>query len=244
MEKSGNPALKQSALDRIAALEKSDTATISGTVTKIVILLGLLLFGAVAGWRAVSTMSNSGSILLFGSLIGATILAFVTIFMPKVSPITAPFYAVLEGVVLGAVSQLFNKAYDGIALQAVLLTIAVFLSTLVLYTSRLVRVTEKMRAIIFISTLAIALYYLVAFVVGLFGGSVPLIYSSGTFGIIFSVIVVFIAALNLLLDFDFIERAANGKSPKVFEWYGAFSLMVTLVWLYLEILRLLGKARN
>lgn len=150
----------------------------------------------------------------------------------------------MEGVVLGAISQIFNQSSDGIVVQAILLTFAVFLAVLILYTSRLVRVTAKTRAIIITSTVAIGLYYLIAIIFGLFGVQVPLIYDTGTFGIIFSVIVVFIAALNLLLDFDFIERTAENKAPKVFEWFGAFSLMLTLVWLYLEVLRLLGKTRG
>ena len=244
MDKSGNPALKRSALDRIAALEKSDSATVRGTVTKVVILLALVLVGAFSGWRIAASMTGSGAMILLGSMAGALVFALITIFSPKASPFTAPAYALLEGVLLGAISQVFNSAYNGIALQAILLTLTVFLSTLVLYTSGMVRVTQKMRAIIFIGTTAIALYYLVALVVGLFGGSVPLIYSSGPWGIAFSVVVVFIAAMNLLLDFDFIERTASSKMPKVFEWYGAFGLMVTLIWLYLEILRLLSKIKN
>lgn len=244
MDKSGNPALKRSALDRIAALEKTETATVGGTVTKVVILLALVLVGAFTGWRIAASMSGSGAMILLGSMVGALVFALITIFAPKASPFTAPAYALLEGVLMGAISHVFNAAYSGIVVQAILLTLTVFLSTLVLYTSGMVRVTEKMRAIIFIGTAAIGLYYLVAIVAGLFGASVPLIYSSGPWGIIFSVVVVFIAAMNLLLDFDFIERTANSKMPKVFEWYGAFSLMVTLIWLYLEILRLLSKMRN
>lgn len=244
MDRSGNPALKRSALERISALEKSNTATVSGTVTRVVILLALVLVGAFTGWRIAASMTSGGAMILLGSMVGALIFALITIFSPKASPFTAPAYALLEGVLLGAVSQVFNTAYNGIALQAILLTLTVFLSTLVLYTSGMVRVTEKMRAIIFIATAAIAMYYLIAIVVSLFGGSVPLIYSSGPWGIAFSVVVVLIAAMNLLLDFDFIERTANSQMPKVFEWYGAFSLMVTLVWLYLEILRLLSKIRN
>lgn len=244
MDKSGNPALKQSVLQRISALEASDTATVGGTVTKIIILLIVLTIGALSGWRLAANASDSAGIILLGSMFGGTALAFLTIFVPKVAPYTSPIYALLEGILLGAISQVFNVAYGGIVMQAVLLTFGVLLSTLVLYTTGVVKVTAKLRAVIVIATLAIALYYVTALIFSLFGSSVPLIYDSGTGGIIFSAIVVLIAALNLLLDFDFIERTAKSGAPKVFEWYGAFSLMITLVWLYLEILRLLGKSRS
>ncbi len=244
MEKSGNPALKSSVLDRINAIESASHATVFGTVSKTVILLVLMFIGAFSGWRIMANSGNSFPLILLLSFIGAMVFAFITIFVPKVSGFTSPVYAILEGVVLGSISQIFNQSASGIALQALLLTSAVFIAVLILYTSRIVRVTAKTRAIIIISTVAIGLYYLVAIIFGLFGVQVPLIYDSGTFGIMFSVLVVFIAALNLLLDFDFIERTAENKAPKVFEWYGAFSLMLTLVWLYLEILRLLGKTRG
>lgn len=244
MDKSGNPALKRSAIERISALETSSTATVSGTVTKVVVLLALVLVGAFTGWRIATNMSGSGAVILLASMVGALVFALITIFSPKASPFTAPGYALLEGVLMGAISQIFNAAYSGIVLQAVLLTLTVFLSTLVLYTSGMVRVTQKMRSIVIIGTVAIGLYYVIAIIVGLFGGNVPLIYSSGPWGIAFSVLVVFIAAMNLLLDFDFIERTARNKMPKTFEWYGAFGLMVTLIWLYLEILRLLSKVRS
>ncbi len=244
MEKSGNPALKPSVLDRINAIESVSHATVFGTVSKTVILLILMFIGAFSGWKIMANSTGSFPLILLLSFIGAMAFAFITIFVPKVSAFTSPVYAILEGVVLGSISQLFNQSASGIALQALLLTSAVFIAVLILYTSRIVRVTAKTRAIIIISTVAIGLYYLVAIIFGLFGVQVPLIYDSGTFGIMFSVLVVFIAALNLLLDFDFIERTAENKAPKVFEWYGAFSLMLTLVWLYLEILRLLGKTRG
>ena len=244
MNKSGNPALKASALDRVRAIEQTEHATIGGTIFKTVVLFLLLVGGAAYGWQLAS--SNSASIIwiMFGSMIAATIFAFITIFAPKASPFTAPIYAILEGVVLGVISQYFNQAYGDIVLQAVLLTGTVFTAVLLLYTTGIVKVTAKLRAVILIATLGIALYYLASFIFSLFGGSLPLIYDTGTFGIVLSVIVVIIAALNLLLDFDFIERTANQKAPKVFEWYGAFGLMVTLVWLYLEILRLLAKSRS
>jgi uncharacterized YccA/Bax inhibitor family protein len=244
MEKSGNPALRKSALDRIASIESSAYATVGGTVFKTVILLVLMAIGAFSGWRIIENQSSNSGVILIGSFIGALVFALITIFVPKVAGFTSPIYAILEGVVLGAISQIFNTTYDGIVLQAILLTFGIFVSVLILYSSGAIKVTQKTRAIIIIATLGVGIYYLFAIVFGLFGVQVPLIYDSGTFGIIFSLVVVFIASLNLLLDFDFIEKTSKSNSPKVFEWYGAFSLMITLVWLYLEILRLLGKMKS
>ncbi len=244
MEKSGNPALGQSVLRRIAATEKTGTSTVTGTIIKSIILLVILMTGTAGGWRLAADANGNLGLVMFLGLFGAMAAALVTIFVPKASPFTAPVYAALEGIVLGAISQAYNTAYGGIVLQAVLLTFGVFVSTLYLYASGLVRVTEKMRSVIIIATAAVALYYVAALIAGLFGLTVPLIYDSGAFGIGFSVVVVMIAALNLLIDFDFIDRTAKSGMPKLFEWFGAFSLMVTLVWLYLEILRLLGKMRR
>jgi uncharacterized YccA/Bax inhibitor family protein len=172
------------------------------------------------------------------------VFALIASFVPKSTPVTAPLYALAEGFLLGAISHWANNAYGGIVLQAVALTGVIFFSTLFLYQTRIVKVTEKFKSVVMIATLGIFLYYMLTFVLSLFGVSAPLIYDSGTFGIIFSLVIIFIAALNLLLDFNFVETAAANKAPKVFEWYGAFGLMVTLVWLYLEVLRLLAKTRS
>lgn len=244
MDKSGNPALKESVLKKIGTVEKANSATISGTISKIIILFAVLSFGAYSGWRMITNNSSLAGIVIISSLVVATVLAFSTIFIPKISPYTSPIYALLEGVLLGAISNVFNQASDGIVTQALLLTGSVFATVLYLYATRLVRVTDKTRSVIIVMTVAIALYYLIALIMGLFGINAPLIYDSGLYGIIFSLIVVFVASMNLLLDFDFIERASNGRMPKFFEWYGAFSLMITVVWLYLEILRLLSKIRK
>ncbi len=244
MDKSGNPALKPSALDRLRLLESSDTATVGGTIFKTLILFAFVIIGAFLGWRMAANNAESLGLVLISSSIGGMILGFTTIFVPKISPFTSPVYSLVQGILLGAISQILNTEYDGIAIQALLLTGGVFVSVLFLYSSRIVKVTAKLRAVVLIATLAIALYYVTAFIASLFGSSLPLIYDGGTFGIIFSLIVVFVAALNLLLDFDFIERTAASGMPKLFEWYGAFSLMVTLIWLYIEILRLLAKIRR
>lgn len=243
-DKSGNPALSKSAMERVMSIESVDYATVGGTVFKTVVLVMLVIITGAFSWRMASVAGASLSILLFGSMAAALIFGLTASFAPKTTPITAPLYAVAEGFLLGAVSFWANEAIGGIVMQAIALTGVIFFSTLFLYQARIVKVTEKFRSIVLIATLGIFLYYFVAFIASLFGGKLPLIYDSGTWGIVFSLAVIFIAALNLLLDFHFVESAATTKAPKVFEWYGAFGLTVTLIWLYIEILRLLGKTRN
>lgn len=243
-EQSGNPALSKKAMERVMAVESADHATVGGTVFKTVILILLVAIAGVFGWRAVGQISGSAAIVLIGAAIGALVFGLTASFAPKTTPITAPLYALAEGVLLGAVSRWANDAYGNIVVQAIALTGVIFFSTLFLYQARIVKVTEKFRSIVLIATVGIMLYYVVAFIMSLFGATAPLIWDTGTFGIIFSLAVIFIAALNLLLDFHFVESAAANKAPKVFEWYGAFGLTVTLIWLYIEILRLLGKTRG
>jgi uncharacterized YccA/Bax inhibitor family protein len=166
----------------------------------------------------------------------------ITMFKPTVAPWTAPLYAALEGVLLGAISQVIEQRYKGgIAVQAVSLTCGVLFIMLFMYATRIIRVTDKLRMGIVVATSALCLFYLVAMVLSFFHVGVPLLFSSSIYGIGFSLFVVGLAAFNLLLDFDFIEKASQTSAPKYMEWYGAFGLMVTLVWLYLEILRLLMK---
>lgn len=174
----------------------------------------------------------------------ALIFGLVASFVPKSTPVTAPLYAVAEGVLLGAVSMWASQYLGNIVIQAVALTGVVFFSTLFLYQTRVVRVTEKFKSIVLIATLGIFLYYALTLILSIFGIHMPLIYDNGTWGIVFSLVVIFIAALNLLLDFNFVETAVENKAPKLFEWYGAFGITVTLIWLYLEILRLLAKIRS
>lgn len=243
-DQSGNPALNKKVMERVMAVESADHATVGGTVFKTLILLALVIAGGVFSWRIAGSMSGTAITLLIVSSIAALGLGFATAFVPKIAPFTAPLYAVAEGFLLGAISRWANDAYGGIVVQAIALTGVVFFSTLFLYQTRIVKVTEKFRSIVLIATLGIGLYYLVAFILSFFSVQAPLIWDSGPWGIVFSLIIIFIAALNLLLDFNFVETAAANKAPKVFEWYGAFGLMVTLIWLYIEILRLLAKTRN
>jgi uncharacterized YccA/Bax inhibitor family protein len=174
-------------------------------------------------------------------MIGGFITAMITIFRPTSSPITAPIYAVLEGMFLGGISAFFEGMYPGIAIQAVSLTLAVLGVMLFLYKARIIKVTEKLRGGIIAATGAIAVVYLVSWVLSMFNIYLPMIHSSGLMGIGFSLFVVGLAAFNLLLDFDFIEKGARNGAPKYMEWFSAFGLMMTLIWLYLEILRLLSK---
>ena len=244
MNRSNNPALSKKSLDRISAIESSSSATITGTSVKVFLLLLLSLSSGYFGWQAMlSNPTIAMSALMIASLFGF-IIAILTVFKPNLSYMTGPLYALCQGYVLGAISQIYNTQFDGIVLQAITLTLALFIVSLVAFTSGLIKVTKKFRTGVIIATFGIALYYLLAFIFGVFGIQIPLIYDSGTFGIIFSLVVVFIATLNLMLDFDMIQKFEKQKAPKVFEWFGAFALMVTIIWLYTEVLRLLAKIRR
>jgi uncharacterized YccA/Bax inhibitor family protein len=215
--------------------------TVQGTVGKTFVLLAILLATGAWAWSAVAGQTI-GYGLLAGAGIGGFIVAMITMFKPTVAPWTAPLYAALEGVLLGAISKVVEMRYEGgIAVQAVSLTCGVLFIMLFMYATRIIRVTDKLRMGIVVATSALCLFYLVAMVLSFFHVGVPLLFSSSVYGIGFSLFVVGLAAFNLLLDFDFIEKASQTSAPKYMEWYGAFGLMVTLIWLYLEILRLLMK---
>jgi uncharacterized YccA/Bax inhibitor family protein len=236
--RTSNPALKEDifTFENYAAQHM----TLNGTVFKTGTLLALTLMTAFFSWNQVVTGTNFIPFFWTG-LIGGIVMSFVTVFKKTWSPVTAPLYALLEGLVLGGISALFEAQFQGIVIQAVGLTFGTLAVLLVLYATRIVRPTEKFKMGLFAATGAICLFYMASLVLGLFGIQIPLIHSSGTFGIAFSVFVVIIAALNLVLDFEIIETGVNNGAPKYLEWYAAFGLMVTLVWLYLEILRLLAK---
>jgi uncharacterized YccA/Bax inhibitor family protein len=182
--------------------------------------------------------------LMFGGLIGGFIVAMVTVFKKEWSPVTAPIYALLEGLVLGGISAFMDLRYPGIAIQAVGLTFGTLFALLLAYRSGLIPVTQKLRMGIVAATGGIMVFYLLQMLLGFFGIQFSSINGNGFIGIGFSLIVVAVAALNLVLDFDFIERGVQYGAPKYMEWYGAFGIIVTLVWLYLEILRLLSKLRS
>jgi uncharacterized YccA/Bax inhibitor family protein len=211
-----------------------------GTVNKTGILLLICMATAVFGW---TTPELHGG-LLFVPVIGGAVLAFVAMFKPQTSPYVAPLYAALEGVALGAISFFFNARYPGIAPNAVILTFCILGLFLFLYATRIVRVTSGMRVAIIAATGGIFLLYMINMVLGFFGHSVPALYSSGPMGIGISVFICAIAAFNFFLDFDAIEGMIRSGAPKYMEWYSGLALLITLVWLYLEILRLLAKLQN
>ena len=234
--RSGNPAFTRN-FDDTGAVPQSERMTLDGAVNKTAILLSLCFGGAFIGW-------NIPALAMPGLIIG-TILAFVTIFRnPAKAGTTAPFYAGFEGIALGGITVFAEAQYPGIGIQAIGLTFGILASLLFCYKSGIIKPTENFRLMIFSATMGIALLYLVSFIMSFFGSGIGFIHSNGMFGIGFSLFVVGIAALNLVLDFDFIEEGAEQGLPKYMEWYGAFSLMVTLVWLYIEILRLLMKLRS
>src|SRR5271170_7279991 len=249
--RTSNPALSEKTFQDLSRSQYgggysgdvSTRMTLNGTVNKTGILLVCAI--ATAGWTWLQFMrtEDAASVtpwMLLG-LIGGFICAMVTIFKKEWAPVTAPAYALLEGLVLGSLSAFFELRYPGIAFQAVGLTFGTLFVLLLAFRSGLIRVTDKMRLGIVAATGGIAVFYLLEMVLGFFHFQFTTINGSGPIGIGFSLLVVGVAALNLVLDFDFIERGVAAGAPKYMEWYGAFSIMVTLVWLYLEMLRLLSK---
>ena len=241
--RSGNPALTADTFAKYRALPGTEGMTLGGTVNKTALSLGILLVAASYVWNRGAADPNLGAWLTI-SVVGGLVLALVTVFKHTWAPYTTPLYAALEGVALGGISLVFEARYPGIVSQAVFLTFGTLGALLAAYRSGLIRATENFKLGVVAATGGIAVLYLVNFVLGFFGASVPLIHSSGMFGILFSVFVVVVAALNLVLDFDFIEQGVARGAPKHMEWYGAFGLLVTLVWLYLEILHLLAKLQS
>lgn len=237
---SGNPLMSEKSFQKEYTNNSSDVMTQSGAYNKVAILL--LLCVSTASY----TFTNGMAGLILPGVIGGFVFALITIFKKSWAPITAPIYALLEGLALGGISYAYKEAYaPGIVTNAIMLTFAVLAIMFFMYRYEIIKVTEKFKKIIGISIGAIMLVYLVSFVMSFFGTSIPMIHGAGPIGIGFSVVVVGIASFSLLMDFDFIEKAAASRSmPKYMEWFAAFGLMVTLVWLYLEILRLLSKLQS
>jgi uncharacterized YccA/Bax inhibitor family protein len=224
-----------------------DVMTLDGVVLRCLLLAPILAVTGWFGWSSVEVVDGivtdvPGWLIL--AVLGGFAIALVTVFKPQLARFTAPAYAAAEGLFLGAISAVFEVRYDGIVLQAVLLTGGVFVAMLGLYAKRIVKVDDRMRRGIIAATLAVGLVYLVSIVLRIFGAEIPMIHEAGPVGILFSLAVVGIAAANLLLDFDLIEKGVAAGAPKWMEWYAAFALLVTLVWLYLELLRLLSKLRS
>lgn len=241
--KSSNPVLGDKVLDRDYVTINEGTMTVSGAINKTLIFLAILMGSAFFGY----SLMLSGSFPLGAMYAGIFIavgLAFFAYFKPEYIMYIGSAYCVVEGAVVGALSAFYSILFPGIILQALVLTGAVMAGMLFLYKAKIIKVTEKFKSVIIMATAGIAIFYFIALIVGMFGISIPLLHSNGPMGIGFSVLVTVLAALNLLLDFDFIEKGASRGLPKHMEWYGAFGLIITLVWLYLEILRLLSKLRD
>ncbi len=241
--RSSNPVMTGKIFEKAGQVATGSlTMTINGTINKIGVLLLLVIAAAAYTWNMVTGADpgNATTLAIIGA-IGGFILALVTIFRPKSSPITAPIYAILEGLFLGAISAIINTAYPGIAFQAVLLTFGTLFTMLFLYRSGRIRATPKFRRGVMMATGAVFFAYMISWILSMFGLPMGFMHSSGPLGILISLVIIVIAAMNLILDFDFIEKGSRMAAPKYLEWYGAFGLMVTLIWLYIEFLRLLSR---
>jgi uncharacterized YccA/Bax inhibitor family protein len=238
MMRSGNPALSSKSFENLSTTS-SDVMTLDGAVNKTAISMGILLFAAYY------TYTNAIMDYILIGFIGGFVVALVTIFKKSWSPVTVPIYAVLEGLALGGISKMYADAFEpGIVPQAIMLTLGILFALLFAYKTKIIRATENFKLGVFAATAGIGIVYLVSFFMGMFGsGALPVMDSTNFswVSIGFSLFVVVIASLNLVMDFDFIESGAANGAPKYMEWYGAFGLLVTLIWLYLEILRLLAK---
>ena len=250
--RSGNPVLKDSTFldlsSGVAYPGKAGTMTLNGTVNKTGMLLLMTVLTAAFAWSQTRTptgeVAPGAMIYLWGGAIGGLVLGLVTSFKKEWSPVTAPLYALVEGFFLGSISAIYNAQFQGIVLQAVMLTFGIMFALLFAYRSGLIKATENFKLGVAAATGGIMLIYLATIVLRLFDINIPYIHESGLIGIGFSLFVVVIASLNLVLDFDFIESGVEAGAPKYMEWFGAFGLMVTLVWLYLELLRLLSKLQS
>ncbi|MBC7464441.1 MAG: Bax inhibitor-1/YccA family protein [Bdellovibrio sp.] len=230
-----NPVLNEKTLNKIQDFGATEKMTMEGTMNKSGLLILLTIAGAYIGWNTPSPL------MLIVSFIATLVLVFLISFKPERAAYLSQPYALMEGMILGTISSMYSVRYPGIVSNALMLTISCLVLMLGLYRFKIIRVTEKVKSVIMGATLAICLTYVVSMIMGFFGSSIPMIHESSPMGIGFSVLVVGVAAFNLLLDFDFIEQAYQRGAPKYMEWYGGFALLVTIVWLYLEILRLLSK---
>jgi uncharacterized YccA/Bax inhibitor family protein len=227
----------------------ADRMTLRGTMTATGVLFALLLVAGAFGWSQVDPLSDGSRTAdipgwIFIPMIGAFVLAIVTAFKPRIARFTSPVYAIAEGLFLGAISRVYDTRYDGIVLGAVGATAAVFAAMWFLYATKIIKVTDKFRRMVVAATMGVMVLYGVALLIRLFGGEVSFLTGSGGLSIVISLVVIGIAAFNLALDFDMIEKGTTQGAPRYMEWYAAFGLMVTVVWLYLEILRLLAKLQD
>ena len=245
---SGNPTLTEKIFNSSATrnAELQGVMSVRGTMNKFGFMLLMLMGAATYTWNLYQT-GNPGQMqtLMYVGIFGGMIAAFAIIFKPTWAPYIAPLYGLLEGLFIGGISAVMNdmfaKNYPGLVMQAVGLTFGVAIAMFLLYNFRVIRATEKFKSILFAATLGIGIFYLLTIVFRLFGVDMPFMYDSSLLGIGISLFIVAIAALNLIMDFDMIEKGADAGAPKYMEWYGAFGLMVTIVWLYIEMLKLLSR---
>ena len=245
---SGNPTLTEKIFNSSATrnAELQGVMSVRGTMNKFGFMLLMLMGAATYTWNLYQT-GNPGQMqtLMYVGIFGGMIAAFAIIFKPTWAPYIAPAYGLLEGLFIGGISAVMNdmfaKSYPGLVMQAVGLTFGVAIAMFLLYNFRVIRATEKFKSILFAATLGIGIFYLLTMVFRMFGVDMPFMYDSSLLGIGISLFIVAIAALNLIMDFDMIEKGADAGAPKYMEWYGAFGLMVTIVWLYIEILKLLSR---
>lgn len=241
---SSNPTLTEKSFNRSMGVPGSGTMTFGGTLNKFGFLFLMVMATAFYIWNEAS-VGNSIQGYMMGGMVGGLIVAIVLMFKPQLAQYLAPAYALLEGLVIGGISSIYNDAFSavapGIVTQAVILTFGTAIAMYLLYTFRIIRVTERFRSIMFAAIGGIALFYLITFILSLFGVQVTGLHNGSMLSIGISIAITAIAALSLLLDFDRIEQGSVMGAPKYMEWYCAFGLLVTLVWLYIEILRLLGN---
>ncbi len=246
--KSGNPTLTEKMFDKSLSMDASlqGTMTVKGAINKFGFMMLMLIAGAAYNWHLFEELKqDTMNVLMMVGIFGGLITAIAISFKPNWAPFLAPLYALLEGLFIGGISVIMNaafaKSYPGLVMQAVGLTFGVAISMFILYNFRIIKATERFKSVIFTATLGIGIFYLLTMVLRLFGVNVNFMYDSSMLSIGISLFVVAIAALNLILDFDMIEQGAERGAPKFMEWYGAFGLMVTIVWLYIEMLKLLSK---
>lgn len=243
MDTSSNPALSQKAFSRFKVVGQEDTMTVGGTLAKVGLSLLVLIAAATWSW---ALFPQFGVTIpwwtLWAGAIAAVIVGFVAVF--KANWFTVLLYSILQGAYIGVVSRLFETAYDGIVTQAILATLGVTVSAYFLYATGLVKVTKKFYSVVLIATVGVAIYLLAEFIISLFSPGFLTFVSTGVGGIIIAAVIVLIAALNLFLDFNTIQKGVENKLSEKAEWYAAFGLMVTLIWLYVSILRLLGASRR
>ncbi len=245
--RTSNPALSSKTFaGQETVTDPALAMTLQGTVNKTGISLILVALSAAYTWNLYRTSSDPAEVFPFilGGTLGGFVVALVTVFKKNWAVVTAPVYCVLEGLLLGGLSAIFEARYHGIAIQAVSLTFGTLFCLLLAYSSGLIKPSENFKLGVAAATGGVALLYLATIGLHFFGVGIPYIYENGLIGIAFSLFVVVLAALNLVLDFDFIENGVAAGAPKYMEWYAAFGLMVTLIWLYLEIIRLLAKLRS